>query len=1256
MGLTTLLWIVAAVATVAMVTGLALERRLLWKPMLVLLVLAICAAGLSPHRDEDGNWRTGLKAGLDLAGGTSLIYKVQVPKDQDPNQVIPAVITTLQQRVDPQGVRNLTWRQESGDRIEIQMPRPREEVFERREALQDFEAALEARNLTPGVIRELEQAADDPAAYRALASDVIEARNVGEAREPLLESFREAVVELNEATEAYEAARGAPERRRELAGPVADARIAADDLREKLLATNLRVPDLRRAMSRPDKATAEEELTPRQRALGSLRQSHPSRVADIERYVELHNRYEEVRGPLDDPEDLKRLLRGAGVLEFRITANSNDSVGDVDALREKLNKQGPDSFRNERFTWVKIDDPTMFADTVSDRQQLRQQPADYLGARGYIGAGYGGEPYILCWNTVEMSLTKRPAQGDWGVASVSATADENFFPAVSFTLNPIGARWMSKLTGPNIGRNMAMILDGELLSAPRINSQLSSDVLITGGQAGFSQREQAYLVNTLRAGSLQAELSPEPIAESTIGPSLGRDNLRQGLESARDALIAVGLFMIAYYLFSGGVTAVALLSNIVIILGVMAAYQAAFTLPGIAGIVLTIGMCVDANVLIFERIREELIRGSDTETALRLGYQRAFSSIIDSNLTNLIVCIILYNTATTEVQGFAVTLGIGIIATLFTSLFMTRVIFMLWTRFVGTGLVRKQLPTVVPAIDKLLTPGVRWIAKRPLFFSVSAVLVLASWFGVYSRGVELLDIEFRAGTAVTFELSENQTMSLAEARERAARVAELADADPEALSGDEARRADRLRDWVADRRTTLLEERIEEAKLEADDESDVNAEALAAEVAEQTDVGRLSDATVVSVGSPVETTAAAGVGAGEAATHFTAFSLSTTLEDARTVSEAVKLAFDDMLDEQPELTFSERTIDDPLDVPAQASPVRPVEGRDLTATLGQPVDLAGESFAGGAAFILNDIQPAVRLDDVADRLKAMRLQPDFEDLGARRPRVVGLDTAPGSVERFSRIAILVKDPEINYFDDRSAWGSMVQREWQLINAALTQSSSLARVSNFTPTVAETLKDRAIIAVLLSLAAIIAYIWFRFGSFRYGLAAIAALVHDVSIALGALVVSHALFTTAFGQALLIGQFKINTGLIAALLTIIGYSLNDTIVLFDRIRENRGKLAIASTSVIDRSINQTISRTLLTSLTTLLAVGMMYIFGGEGIRGFAYALLIGVVVGTYSSIAIAAPFLALGGGRDGGLPEPESTPTGEVADRAAPVGSV
>jgi len=183
------------------------------------------------------------------------------------------------------------------------------------------------------------------------------------------------------------------------------------------------------------------------------------------------------------------------------------------------------------------------------------------------------------------------------------------------------------------------------------------------------------------------------------------------------------------------------------------------------------------------------------------------------------------------------------------------------------------------------------------------------------------------------------------------------------------------------------------------------------------------------------------------------------------------------------------------------------------------------------------------------------------------------------------------------------------------------------VTQIDPSVGGEQKTRALIAIFLSLSAIVAYVWVRFGNVRYGLAAIAALVHDVTITLGAVTACTYLAGTALGHGLLLGDFKIDLAMIAAFLTLIGYSLNDTIVVFDRIRENRHKAQLTS-QTITNSINQTISRTIMTSLTTFVVILVMYIFGGQGLRGFTFAIGLGVIVGTYSSIAIAAPLLLIG----------------------------
>ena len=224
------------------------------------------------------------------------------------------------------------------------------------------------------------------------------------------------------------------------------------------------------------------------------------------------------------------------------------------------------------------------------------------------------------------------------------------------------------------------------------------------------------------------------------------------------------------------------------------------------------------------------------------------------------------------------------------------------------------------------------------------------------------------------------------------------------------------------------------------------------------------------------------------------------------------------------------------------------------------------------------------------------------------------------------MVVLVAVEDIDYYKQQDDWKLHARdKEWEIAIYGLTRPPSLDQVTKISAEVATQFRAKAIVAIILSLLGILAYIWVRFGSLRYSLAAIIALVHDVCVTLGLLSLTHYLFGTFVGRMLFIEPFKIDLGVVAALLTIIGYSLNDTIVILDRIRENRGKLAVTSESVVNRSINQTISRTLITSGTTLVAVLIMYAEGGTGIRPFTFAMLCGVVVGTYSSVGIAAPMV-------------------------------
>jgi SecD/SecF fusion protein len=369
---------------------------------------------------------------------------------------------------------------------------------------------------------------------------------------------------------------------------------------------------------------------------------------------------------------------------------------------------------------------------------------------------------------------------------------------------------------------------------------------------------------------------------------------------------------------------------------------------------------------------------------------------------------------------------------------------------------------------------------------------------------------------------------------------------------------------------------------------------------------------------------------------YTGFSVVSTVEDASTVAGVVRTLFKDIIDVQTPLRFAQQENETPeagvvLPVPVEAERLGELIGQEL------PANPDISAYEGGVAILARDIQPPAPIRQIEERLKVMSRQPEYEAVRFRTREVFPVTaTAPGS-GLYTAVAVLAVDPAVPYqLGAEQQWQiQLADIEWNLVREALGRETSLAKVSNFTSTVARTIGQQAIMAMVLSFAAIIAYVWFRFGSLRYGLAAILALAHDVIIAMGLVALCGLVYDTTIGQALLLEPFKLNMALIAALLTIVGYSLNDTIVVFDRIRENRGKLAHATAGIINDSINQVISRTLLTSGTTLLAVVWMYVLGGAGIHGFAFALVVGVLVGTYSSIAIASQALLIGaGGKSGG----------------------
>ena len=339
-------------------------------------------------------------------------------------------------------------------------------------------------------------------------------------------------------------------------------------------------------------------------------------------------------------------------------------------------------------------------------------------------------------------VEKRPAMTGKDIVSAYPNKDQFGQRSIQLAFNSRGATQFAEVTRANVGRLMAIVLDGNLYCAPRINDA------ITGGQASitgrFSDEEVKSIADALVSGSFPFQIKIDAVFDTD--PKLGASNVANGIWVGVFSLVLVAAFMCVYYRLAGSIAICALLLNIVLLLGAMAAFNATLTLPGIAGIILTIGMAVDANVLVFERIREEMAAGKNLRAAVDLGYSRAFSAVFDANVTTLITAIILMYVGTGAVKGFAVTLAIGILSSLFTALFVTRLIFDYLFRFANL----KTLTMM--QFFKNAKFDFRWMRNK--VFVVSGVLIIASFvlFGV--RGKSMLGIDFTGGTVVSFNYAE----------------------------------------------------------------------------------------------------------------------------------------------------------------------------------------------------------------------------------------------------------------------------------------------------------------------------------------------------------------------------------------------------------------------------------------------------------------------------------------------------------------------
>ena len=604
---------------------------------------------------------------------------------------------------------------------------------------------------------------------------------------------------------------------------------------------------------------------------------------------------------------------------------------------------------------------------------------------------------------------KAPLDGSAVADAKGDFAEQGSAAEVSMTMTPTGAKTWARMTADNIGEFIAIVLDGYVYSAPRVNSEIPNGRSSISGQ--FTIQEAKDLANVLKSGKLPA---PARITqEAVVGPSLGQESINSSMISFVIAFCCVLIYMMLFYNKAGMVASIALVANLFFLFGVLASFGAVLTLPGIAGIVLTMGMAVDANVLIYERVKEELRGGKGLSLAVNEGYKNAMSAIIDSNVTTIITGIVLFVFGNGPVQGFATTLIIGILTSLFTSLFITRLIF---TGMLSRG---KNIRFSNKWSENFLqNVHVNFLGIRKWAYGVSLLLIVIAAVSLMTRGLNY-GVEFSGGR--TFVIRFDQVIS-------------------------------------------------------------------------DNDVRYALDQTFMS--DDVE---------GDAA--YKSFEVKQFGSEAQM---------------QKRITTQYKYDDDSQDA-----------------------------------------------NTTVERLMYEALAPLF--------------ATPLTFEEFH---------------------STATNPYGIISADMVG-----------PSVASDITRNSFIAVFIGLFAIGIYIIIRFRRWQWGAGSVIALAHDAFLTIG-------VFSLFYG--ILPFSMEVNQSFIAAILTIIGYSINDKVVVFDRIREYMGLYPKRSMfDNINNAINHTLSRTINTSATTFVVLLAIFLFGGEVIRGFVFALMFGVVIGTLSSIFLATP---------------------------------
>jgi len=779
-------------------------------------------------------------------------------------------------------------------------------------------------------------------------------------------------------------------------------------------------------------------------------------------------------------DQIKAQIENLGDLQFRIVANANDFQArgsDETTERQKLEDW-----------WAKPENaeaPVSIFNALPPEQGGPVAGIQWYPNRLPEGAEFVPARHRQALPVIEPEEEDRFSGDD--LETVRPSQDSLGYPAPQLTMNTTVVPDFREWTGEHEGRNMAMILNDEVISAPTINQRLGRTFIIEGR---FSQDEVDEMVTVLRTGSLR--IKPRLVSQERVTATLGQESVNRGLISALIGIGGVLGIMIVYYRALGVYAALALVANLVLLMGAMTFLQATLTLPGIAGIILTVGMAVDANILIFDRIREEGEKGRRALQSAQNGFQQAFSAIFDANVTTLITAFILYKVGTGPVRGFAVTLGWGILTSLFSALVITRVL-------VHFHLERGARE--FPMMRFLADAKYDLLSKRKLAAIGSTIFIVAGvgLFVAIPRE-QKLGIDFLGGASVKVRTDEAQTRDTIEERIRS-------------IGGH-------------------LGESAEVVALPASEVGD----------------GLYTEFRITAKGGEERDDS------GEDA--------------AAQMRGEVKAALADVIQKGP-------------------------------------IALATDPTAGTARAALY-FEEEHRPDDVATVIESAGYSNVQVEARADRRDVV-------------EVAFDTVHPQAQVLTTLS--NAFAKADVDSAGAEFTLSEPVPETSLVGQQVVGELQEKAVQALLLSLFVVVIYIRVRFAEYSFGFAAMIAVLHDVLVTLGvmAIVISTGLI-----------QVEINLPMIAAFLTIIGYSLNDTIVVFDRVRENRPRMKGTLRQIVNSSINQTLSRTVMTSLTTLATILVLFFFNlgtGSVLEGFTFALAIGVVVGTYSSIFIAAPAFVL-----------------------------